>query len=617
MNKPKIKSVFSILLCLCLLFSGLTACEQQTNETVTATNDYTAGTYVAESQGNNGPIKVEVTFSDNAIEKITVLEHEETKGLSDPVFERVPAKVVEGQTLKVDVITGATKTSNGLLQAIASCVELAGGDVLALQTVDPINNVGNVAQTIEKETDLLIIGAGGAGLTTANAALQNGVKNVIVLEKLASFANATAVAGGLAGGDSDLQRSFGLIDDSSEKIYNDLMKGGGYTNDEKLVRIWSKAMGPTVDWLINDMDVKIENQFSNFPEHSVQRSFYVTGGSGEMLKTLASKFTTAGGELLMETEAENLIVENGNVVGAVAKDIDGNIINIRAKKTVMATGGFGNNPEMLSDALSGVLFYGAVSSTGEGIKMAEAIGAKLKFMDYVKMYPQGIEIEPGRGRVASVHSMNTTQNTGAIYVNKEGKRIINENLDFVAIKNATKEQTDNIIYLVMDQEAWNNWSTKADSDTSAAGRLSYEEQEKWFNTPGGTPIFRRGNDIEQVAAEAGIDGKNLKETIENWNNMVINGEDAEFGRKELYPLATDDVYYIVEQKLRFATTLGGISITEDFQVLNNEGNTIPGLYAVGECVGGVHGNESMPTCMLSWAVTSGKLAGEKIAQELQ
>ncbi|ABR49150.1 fumarate reductase/succinate dehydrogenase flavoprotein domain protein [Alkaliphilus metalliredigens QYMF] len=616
MNKRKMKYLVSVILCLSMILSVLTGCTQPA-ETVVAS--YTAGTYIGEGQGYNGIIKVEVSFSDDAIESVSVLEHGETDGISDPAIERIPTNVVEGQTLKVDAVTGATKTSEGILEAVSAAVELADGDVEALKVVEVIKEDKATGYIIDREADLLIIGGGAAGLTAANAAIENGVENVIVIEKLASFAGASAVAGGLAGGDSEFQRSLGLTDDTPEKIFMDLMKGGGFTNDARLTWIWSEEMGPTLDWLITEMDVPIKNQFSNFPEHSVQRSYSVEGGSGVMLRVLADKFVDAGGEILMETEGISFTMDGDTVVGAVAKDVDGNTINIKAPKTILATGGFGNNPNMLSDSLSEVLFYGASPSTGEGINMAKDMGAQLQFMDYVKMYPQGIEVASGFGRVSTVHSMLTTQQTGAIYVNKEGKRIIDENADFVSIKDATKEQTDDIIYLVMDQEAWDKWSVLAhgDENSSPAGRFTLDEQEEWFNTPEGTPVFRRGDNIEEVAVSAEIDGDSLKETIGRWNEMVASGEDKDFGRKELSPLATDGTYYIIEQKLRFATTLGGVRITENFEVENTEGGIIPGLYAAGECVGGVHGQESMPTAMLSWAVTSGKLAGEVIAGKMK
>ena len=622
MCKRNFKSLTALMLVVLMIVSMVTGCSQQSattqnTEQQSSTKLYNAGTYTGEGKGNNGTIKAEVTFTDAAIESIKVIEHSETAGLSDPAMERIPTKIVEGQTLKVDAVTGATNSSKGIIEAVASCVEQAGGDVESLKSAES-QAIKEEAKTIEKETDLLIIGAGGAGLTAANAAMENGVENVILIEKLASFAGASSIAGGLAGGDSNLQRSFGLTDDTPEKIFMDIMKGGEYAGDPRITWLWANEMGPTLDWLIEDMGVVIENQFSNFPEHSVQRSFYVTGKSIKMLEVLADKFEAAGGILMMETEAKSLIMDGDAVVGAVAVDGDGNTVNIKAEKTILATGGFGNNPDMLGDALDGVLFYGAASSTGDGINMAKDAGAKLKFMDYVKMYPQGIEVQPGLGRVATVHSMLTTQQTGAIYVNKEGKRVVDENLDFVSIKNATKKQTDKIIYLVMDQKAWDKWSVLANGDknSSAAGKFTFEEQEKWFNTPDGTPIFRRGNNIEEVAKSAGIEGVALKETIDNWNKMVAAGLDSEFGREELFTLDTDGTYYIVEEKLRFATTLGGLSINENFEVLNANDEAISGLYAAGENVGGIHGYESMPTCMLSWAVTSGKLAGESVAAAL-
>ena len=602
------------------LSSALICCgsqpEVQDSRSATSTM-FKAGTYTGEGQGNNGPITVEVVFSENAIKSVRILSHTETPGLSDPAIERIPARIVESQSLKVDVVSGATNCSNGILEAVADCVRQAGGNLEALKTGAISKKPARSLKKTELQTDLLVIGAGGAGLSAANAALQDGVKNVVLIEKQAALAGASSIAGGLAAGDSDLQRSFGLTGDTPEKIFMDIMKGGGFSNDARLTWIFAKSMGKVGDWLVKDMGVPIKTRFSNFPEHSVQRSFSVTGGSANMLKILAEKFTAGGGTLLMETTAESFIMDGKTVAGAVAKGADGNVVNIRAKKTILATGGFGNNPEMLSDSLSIALFYGASASTGEGIRMAEKIGARLQFMDYAKMYPQGIEVKPGFARVATVHDMLTTQATGAIYVNKDGNRVVNENTDFVSIKNVTKQQKDHILFLMMDQQAWDKWSVLANDSDSPAGRFTFEEQERWFNTPDGVPVFRRGTDIVEVARTAGIDGAALKNTVARWNKMVAAGKDEDFGRAQLFPFSTDGKVYIVEQKLRFATTLGGVRVNEGFEVERVDGGTIPGLYAAGECVGGVHGYESMPTCMLSWAVTSGKLAGDSVAKTIK
>ncbi|MCD7819242.1 MAG: FAD-dependent oxidoreductase [Lachnospiraceae bacterium] len=567
-------------------------------------------TYEGEGQGNNGTITVSVTFSETAITDIQVVNHSETDGICDTAIERIPQDILETQSLAVDTVSGATHSSEGILEAVSACIIAAGADPDDFMTV---SDEDTVTTTSDVDCDIVIVGAGGAGLTAALSALQNGAENVIVLEKQAVFGGASSVAGGLAGGCSELQKSFGITEDTPEQIFEDIMTGGGGVNQEDLVWIWAENMGSTVDWLI-DNGVPIENQFSNFSEHTYQRSYSVTGGSQVMLQVLADDIIENGGRIDMETTAKSLIYEDGAVTGVVAEDASGNTINYHADKVLMATGGFGANSDMLSDELSIALFYGVESSTGEGIQMMEDVGAALCFMDYAKMYPTGIEVEEGYARVATVHTLLTTQTSGAILVNKEGERVINENVDFVSLKNITKEQTDNILYLVMDQEAYDIWAESANASESASGRFTYEEQEAWFEADG-TPIFVRSDDLVEAAEMAGIDSEALVSTVENWNSMVSGGADDEFGREELFELQEDSTYYIIEEKLRFATTLGGVTVNTNFEVQNEDGESIPGLYAAGECVGGVHGYESMPTCMLSWAVTSGNLAGAVLAED--
>jgi len=608
------KRFISLLLGASLTLGLLAGCGGEPEPTPTPTPEagvFTAGTYEGEGQGNNGPIKVSVTFSADAITDVTVTEHGETAGICETPIDRIPDAVVEAQSLAVDAVSGATNTSKGILEAVAACITAAGADPDDFMTKAQGDDTAAVTDV---DCDLLIVGAGGAGLTAALSALQNGEENVIVIEKQAVFGNATAVAGGLAGGCSELQRSFGITEDSPEQIYEDLMKGGEGANQQDLVKLWSENMGPALDWLI-DNGVPITEQFSNFPEHTYQRSYHVDGGSSVMLQVLSEDIKAAGGRIDMETTATSFLMDGKAVTGVAAKDAKGNTVNYHADKVILASGGFGANPDMLSDELAIAYFYGAASSTGEGIKMAEEAGAQLCFMDYAKMYPTGIQVEDNYARVATVHTALTTQTTGAILVNKEGQRVLDENLDFVSIKNATKEQTDHLLYLVMDQNAYDVWAKSANDSASPSGRFTYEEQEAWFNSDAAYPIFSRSDDLAQAAEGAGIDGEALVQTVKDWNAMVAAGADTQFGRDELVPLAEGGTYYIIEQKLRFATTLGGVTINTGFEVLGTDGQPIPGLYAAGECVGGVHGYESMPTCMLSWAVTSGKLAGAAVTAE--
>jgi len=563
--------------------------------------------FTGTATGFGGAVTVTLTYTNGVLTGCTAQGAAETAGIGSRAIDTLPAAILAAASADVDGVTGATISSNAVKKAAAQAMALAAGAAPEA----PTDN-----KTVE--ADLLIIGAGGAGLTAANAALGKGVKKVVVLEKMAVASGASAVAGGLVGGGSKLQKELGLTGDSPDLIYKDLMTGGLNTNNPELLRLFADNQGATLDWLIDVIGAPIHKRYpTDFPEHTVQRFFVADGGSGSIIKSLADKFVAGGGTLLYETRATELTTADGAVTGCVATASDGSTVTVKAKKTVLATGGFGNNPEMLKGDTSKAVFYGVASSTGDGHKMAEAVGAKMVMMEYAKFYPQGISL-PGTntGKAMPLSAMPTTTGSGAIYVNLEGKRVCDENLDFVSIKNATKKQTDTIIFLVMDQKAYDIWSKAASSSASATGRITAEEQETYFTaSKGSKPLFGRGTLVE-AADKVGIDASQLAKTVDGWNEMVKAGKDADFGRDELFSLDTTSTYYIVEQRLRFATTLGGVDITANMEVKNTADAVIPNLYAAGEIVGGANGVEAMPGCMFGWAATSGRLVGEYLGDQL-
>lgn len=612
MNQKRRNILTAIVLLLAIV---LGACQSNApNQPVGSTTDtIITGDFTGTAKGFGGEVKVTLSINDDKIIDAKVEGEKETPDIGGKALEVMAKDIVDRNTIEVDAFTGATMTSNGVLEAAAMALESSGLTINDLVKVQ----VSNVEVQTEYETDILVIGAGGAGLTAANAAQEKGIKDIIVIEKMPFVGGATAQAGGFVGGGSELQKSLGLTGDSPDLIYEDIMRGGENTNNPELVRLMADNMGETLDWLINDLNVPIYDRYpSDFPEHTVQRFFIVEGGSTGLTNTLADEFEKAGGNLLLETKATEFIMDGDAVAGVKAEDKHGNEIIIKAKKTILASGGFGNNLDMLNDDIANAVFYGVASSTGDGHKMAEAIGAKLVLMDYAKMYPQGISMEgTNAGRADPTSCLTTTNNTGAIYVNKEGKRVVDENLDFVSIKKATIPQTEQMIYLVMDQTAFDMWSELVNDYPSPAGRVTYEEQEEWFSKEGGKPIFTRGT-LEEAAELAGIDAAVLAETVSNWNGMVTSGEDKEFGREELFELDTDSKFYIVEQRLRFATTLGGVDVNTDLEVKSSSDVIIPNLYAAGEVVGGANGIEAMPGCMLGWSVNSGRFAGYSAAESL-
>ncbi len=570
------------------------------------------GTFTGTAQGFGGEVSVSITLEDGVLTGAEITGDSETPNVGGEAMKVMQESMVTNQTVNVDAIAGASFTSAGVLDAVKAAVESAG---MAMEDFPVIEKAE--AQTLYEETDLLIIGAGGAGLTAGNTALEGGVKNVTIIEKMAYAGGATSNAGGVDGGMSKLQEELGLTGDSYDQIYEDIMRSGDY-HDEELVRIFADNMGSTLDWMIDVEELPFNDRYgSDFPEHTVQRFFVCEGGMGNAMALLAENFVEKGGNLVYNTRATELTVdENGAVTGAVAEDIDGNTIYYTAKAVVIATGGYGANQEMISENpgdLAYAVFYGVHSSTGDGQIMGQAVNAKMMNLGYAKMYPNGIS-QPGTndGKATPMPTLTTVNTTGAIFVNKEGHRFIDETVPFAEIKDATTEQTDKIMYLLMDQAGYDTWSGMVSTNTSPVGNITMEQQEEWFDEDSDQPMFSRGT-LEEVAADAGIDVEGLKATVEAWNEEVANGADEEFGRSALFTLDTEGTLYLIEQKLRFATTLGGFDITGNFECQTEDGTVIPGLFAAGECVGGPNGTEAIPGSMAAWAVTSGHLCGEYLS----
>ncbi len=575
----------------------------------------TAGTYTAAAMGNNGELTVAVTVDDANILDVAVTAHVETPNLSDAALERIPAAIVSGQTLAVDTVTGATNTSKAILAAAEAALSEAGADVAALKVA------AEKAEAVHEEraVDVLVIGAGGSGMAAAITLMQEGA-DVLLIDKASQAGGATALTGALcAAGMSKQQAERGATDDVTT-IFMDMMKYGAYKNDARLTWLYANNMGHSADWLHDFVGVEFEPVLSYFPEHTNDRALYPLGKqSGYLTSTMEDKYLSMGGELLLDTKAVSLLQENGVVTGAVCETPTGTL-TITAKATILATGGYGADEALRPADQVSTLFYGASTSSGDGIKLAQEVGAMTHYMQYLKSYPQGIErpLEGGNlenglykanALISPLASQAVTLNNGAIYVNKSAERCMNENLDFVSIKKATMAQEGMEVYLVMNQAAYDVWKGMLPAMTD-------ELTTPWLEQTDATarPIYRKGATLAEAAANAGLDGAALQATVDRFNAMVAAGKDDDFDRAEMsVALADDGAWYIVEQRLRMATSLGGLKTSTAFEVYNENEKAIPGLYAVGEVVGGVHGDESMPSCCVGWAITSGHLAGGIVA----
>ena len=608
------KKSLAMLMTLLFVLLGTTAWAQS----------YTAGVYTAQANGNNGPVTVEVEVSDAEILSVKVTEHAETAGLSDTPIERIPAKIVEGQTLAVDTVSGATNTSNAILKAAEDALAQAGADIEALKAVQEKDETAG--ETAERHVQALVIGAGGSGLAAAITLQEQGIETLVV-DKMANAGGATALTGALINGGCSKQQAERGVTDDVQTMFMDAMVYGSFQNDARMTWLMVNNTGDSVDWLHDTVGVEFEEAINHFPEHTNDRAFYPTGKQpGYLTGTMEQHYLSNGGELLLETRAQHLLTEDGRVIGASCSTANGTL-NIYADVTLLATGGYGASVALRPADQMGTLFYGASASTGDGIIMAEEVGAMTHYMQYLKSYPQGIE-KPldggnitadgttfrGNAYISPLASQAVTLNDGAIYVNVEGERCMNENMDFVSIKKVTQKQTDMTVYLVMDQKGYDNWMGMME----VSAGLTPEIVAPWLDADDGKPVFRKGATVEEAAAKAGIDAEKLSATVAHFNEMVASGKDDDFGRAEMsVGLDSDGPIYIVEQRLRMATSLGGLKTSTSFEVYDENEQAIDGLYACGEVIGGVHGDESMPSNCVAWAVTSGRLAAKAAADAVK
>ena len=607
------KRTLSLLLAFVMVL-GLAACggnaAQETTAAATAASEeagiYTPGTYTGTAAGKNGDVKVEVTFSANAIDSVKVVEHSETAGISDGAIENIPAAIVENQSLAVDTVSGATITSDAILNAVADAVAQAGGDVEALKNV--------AAPAGEKEAkklsaDVIVVGGGGAGMAAATRLAQLG-KSVILVEKSGFLGGAISVSGGnqvVMG--SQLQIDNGVADDSVESMVADFEANGANKNNKEILTLFAENVGATTDWLVANCGITFEEGLHQLGEYSHNRELAYTGGGAGFAEAMRKAVEEAGVQVLLNTKAESLIADNGTVTGVKAASSDADY-TLTAGDVVLATGGYGANKDMLTDEMKSALYYGPASSTGEGIQMAQAVGAQTANMEYGKRYPNGIEVSEGMAK-STIAGNIVGWTMSAILVNKDGNRVVNEKASNRTILEEELKQEGGELYLLLDAETFEAWKAKL-----APAGISDADIEKYLEANGTTtPVFAHGETLEEAAAAAGINADNLKATVEKYNGFVAKGSDDDFGRAATYLTKTigEGPYYIVEQKPRFATTMGGLVINTSMQVLNEAGEPISGLYAAGENCGQVMGDDSPSGANNAWALTSGKLAADAIA----
>lgn len=606
------------------------------------------GTYTATTLGRNGDITVQVKIANNKIADVKVLNWSETHPVADLPKTKVPEDIVKNQSTNVNNVSGATLTTFAIKAAVQDCLKQAGLNPkdYAKAVPNPVKVSGNV----EEKTDVVVVGAGGAGLSAAVAAAKRGL-NVIVVEKTHFAGGNTSVSGGCFNaaapeGQKPIKMTEGQkqsIDKLlEEKIQNPLQeklvaqvkqqweaykksgsdslfdspelhalqswKAGDYKANLALVYKLTKE-APTIQKTLSEMGLTWQKQPTQFVgalwPRSHRASNYKSGVGYidtylDLIKAQKLPVT-----FMMSTPAESLIEKDGKVIGIKAKGSDGKDYSIYASKgVILTTGGFGANVKMRNEydeiwdkkLDAKVKTTNMPAITGDGINMALKAGAAVKDMGYIQLLPT---TDPATG--STNHKIVESTN---IYVNKLGNRFVNEQGRRDVLAKAALAQPDHVFYVIgTEQTLLKDKEGRGPYGIMIADLL---KQKKAF----------KSDTLEGLAKELGMNPENLKRTVEKWNEFCKTQKDDEFGRMscEEGNKLPKGPYYASIMTPSVHHTMGGLVIDEDTHVLNKAGKPISGLYAAGEITGGIHGTNRVGCNAVPDALIYGTIAGQEVGK---
>lgn len=567
---------------------------------------FKAGTYEADADGFGGsskPIHVKVTFSDSAIESIEYTADGETPTVGGAALPNLVDAVIAAQSTNIDAQTGATFTSNGFFAAVNDTIKQAGADPASLQ---PKEGSSAPAENIEETCDVVVAGAGGAGLTAAITAAQNG-KKVIVLEKASvPGGNSSYATGGMNAAGTHYQKEQ-EIEDSADVFYADTMKGGHDINNPELVKTLAENSSDAIDWLDSIgaplVDVGMAGGATNARQHRPTETGKLGGKVIAVGAFLVEKLSAKAGELgitiITDAKVDKIIMEDGKAVGLHAVGKDGNEITIHANAVVITTGGFGSNPELITKYrpdLEGYVSTNAPSVTGDAIAFLEEVGADFVDLEQIQIHPTVVQKD---GALIS----ESLRGDGAILINKEGKRFCNEIETRDVVSAHVNEQPDRYAWLIVDENMLSKSSVI----------------EKYINKG----YMIKCETVADLAALIGCDEATVKESLDKWTGYCALGDaengyytvdDTEFGRKaEVKDKMKTDMsalpLYAVQISPGIHHCMGGVKINTNAEVIGKDGNPIPGLFAAGEVTGGVHGGNRLGGNAVADFVVFGRIAG--------
>ena len=565
---------------------------------------YTPGTYSSDAMGHNAPFTVNVTFTDYALSDIDTDGNLETIGVGKLALARLGDEIVKNQSLNVDGLTGASISSAALLGAVRDCAEQAGDTVLLDATPTAQQEPDEVY-----DTDVCVVGAGGAGFAAAIAAAQAGA-NVVVLEKCSIDGGSTNVSeGALNAVDPERQEPQG-IEDSIDTFYQTTIDGGHGTGNPELVEYLVNNALDSVHWL-EDLGVRFKDEVGSATGSLGQRSHYPYTPSGNTYIRSFEDFQAAHADQLLvlnDVQATDLILDDaGAVVGVKGLFKGDQEVTVNAKAVIIATGGFGANVEYRQSVNDGVWKEVVLDETigctniqpcaqGEGLKLAEQAGAELINLSDIQLHPCGT---PGTGLMEDIR----TSGRNRIFVNESGDRFVNEGAERDTLCKAIFAQPDSTYFIVVN-------------------KLRYPDPD-WVDGNGATVanMIARGHvvgadTVEELAEATGMDAAKLQASIDAYNAVVRGEAEDEFGftaDNTADAEMTEGPWYACQKVPTVHHTMGGIRIDVNAQACDADGEPIPGLFACGEVTGGIHGENRLGGNAIADCMTFGRAAGANAA----
>ena len=631
MKKAQIKKSVSALAMAAVIAVSLFGYGCGAKSASTSSDAGVSGDFTGTAKGFGGDVSVTLTLTDGAITGCTAEGKDETEGVGSQAIAKMPGEIAENGSIAVDGVSGATITSTAIKEAAAAALTAAG-----LNPDDYKTAVENdaAAEDSTVDADVVVVGAGGAGMTAAITAAGEG-KSVVILESQSMVGgNSVRATGGMNAGktvyqdENEFGESAGVEKtlktaaekyadnetitalaktvseqwaayqanptgyfDSVELMELDTMIGGKGINDPELVETLCANSADAIDWL-DEHGITLHN-VSSFGGASVKRIHRPVNAEGKtvsvgsyMIPLLEENCEKAGVKMMLDTTATEILTDaNGAAVGVKATGASGETVTVNAKAVVLATGGFGANLDMVvkyKPELKGFMTTNAPGIQGQGIEMAQAIGAATVDMDQIQIHPT---VEANTAALIT----EGLRGDGAILINEEGQRFIDEVGTRDVVSAAEIAQTGSYSWLVVDQ-------AMADASSVIQGYIK-----KGYTVTGAT--------YEELGKAMGVDAAAFAETMEKWNGYVEAKNDPDFGRTSFANPLNTAPYYAVKVTAGVHHTMGGLKINANTEVLNEKGEVIPGLFAAGEVTGGVHGANRLGGNAVADFTVFGRIAG--------